>query len=273
MKKHVSRALCAALTLALVPTAALAASTDRNAYSAIASGLAIPVTGYVSERGVRAVPAPVLGHPRAVLVDAASATLHMMEGGRVVNSMKVIVGKPSAATPELQTSLTYATLNPYWHVPTDIARTLTAPNVLKHGTSYLRQRGYEVLSRFGPGGRVIDPETVDWEAVAAGRTIVYVRQQPGPANSMGEIKFSLAAGTDIYLHDTPKKELFQVEDRSLSAGCVRLEDAERFAQWLLGADVSLNASAPEQHIPLRRQVPVVITYLDSAARMQLASLR
>ena len=273
MIKLMNRALGAALTLALVPTAAFAVSPDRNAYPAIASGLAIPVSGFVSERGVRTVPAQPLRHHRAVLVDAASATLHMMEGGRVVDSMKVIVGKPSAATPELQTSLTYATLNPYWHVPTDIARTLTAPNVLKHGTSYLVERGYEVLSRFGPGARVIDPQTVDWESVAAGRTIAYVRQKPGPANSMGEIKFSLAAGTDIYLHDTPKKELFQVEDRSLSAGCVRLEDAERFAQWLLDGDVPLNASAPEQHIPLRRQVPVVITYLDPAARMQLASLR
>ena len=266
------RGLSAALTLALVPAAASGASSSRAAFPAISNGLAIPVPASVYARGAQPRANP-LNQERAVLIDAASATLHMIEGGRVVDSMKVIVGKPSAATPELRTSLTYATLNPYWHVPTDIARTLTAPNVLKHGTSYLTERGYEVLSRFGAGGSVIDPESVDWEAVAAGQAVAYVRQKPGPANSMGEMKFSLAAGSDIYLHDTPKKELFEQEDRSLSAGCVRLEDAERLAHWLLGGNTPLNASAPEQHVLLPRQVPVVITYLDAAARMQLASLR
>jgi murein L,D-transpeptidase YcbB/YkuD len=196
----------------------------------------------------------------------------MLEDGRIVGSMRVIVGKRSAATPELRTALTYATVNPYWHVPTDLARSLTAPNVLRYGTSYLKERGYEVLSGFGVGAQVIDPESVDWEAVAAGEATAYVRQKPGPANSMGEMKFSLAAGGDIFLHDTPRKELFDQEDRNLSAGCVRLEDAERFARWLLGPDAPLDAAAPEQHIALRRQVPVVITYLDPQIGTQLASL-
>lgn len=261
MRKYLKRTLCAALAFAFVPAAAVAAP-ERTALPAIGNGIGIPTTGPAAKK-----------QNRAVLIDAASATLHMMEGGRVVDSMKVIVGKPSAATPELRTSLTYATLNPYWHVPTDLARTLTAPNVLKHGTSYLEERGYEVLSKFGPDARVIDPESVDWQAVAAGRATAYVRQRPGPANSMGEMKFSLAAGDGIYLHDTPRKELFDEQDRSLSAGCVRLEDAERFARWLLGPNAPLEAAAPEQHIPLRRQVPVVITYLDPHARTQLAALR
>lgn len=270
MRNYLRRTLCAALTLALLPASAAAEAHDHTAFPAIAAGMAIPTDG--RSNGPLLAPAAKM-QDRAVLIDAASATLHMMEGGRIVDSMKVIVGKPSAATPELRTSLTYATLNPYWHVPTDLARTLTAPNVLKHGISYLEERGYEVLSRFGPGGRVIDPASVDWKAVAAGRAVAYVRQKPGPANSMGQMKFSLAAGGDIFLHDTPKKELFEEDDRNLSAGCVRLEDAERFARWLLGPNASLEVSAPEQHIALRRQVPVVITYLDPQARMQLAALR
>lgn len=268
MRTYLKRTLCALAALAVLP-AAPGAAADRSAFPALATGMAVSP----ESNRARTLRVPAARVNRAVLIDAASATLHMMEGGRIVDSMKVIVGKPSAATPELRTTLTYATLNPYWHVPTDLARTLTAPNVLKYGTSYLTDRGYEVLSSFGPGGRVIDPEDVDWKAVAAGRAAAYVRQKPGPANSMGEMKFSLAAGGDIYLHDTPRKELFQEDDRSLSAGCVRLEDAERFARWLLGPNAPLEASAPEQHIALRRQVPVVITYLDSSAQMQLAGLR
>lgn len=270
MEKLTKRALGAALALTLTPGMAAAATypaaPQAQSYSAIATGMSIPTSG-------RGFTAPAATNSRSVLVDAASATLFMMEGGRIVDTMKVIVGKPDAATPELRTTLTYATLNPYWHVPTDLARTLTAPNVLKHGTSYLTERGYEVLSSFGPGGRVIAPETVDWQAVADGREVAYVRQRPGPANSMGQMKFSLAYGGEIFLHDTPRKELFAQDDRSLSAGCVRLEDAPRLARWLLGSDAPLQASAPESQVALPKRVPITITYLDSYARMQLASLR
>ena len=269
MKNFPKRAICAALALTLTPGMAAAATypaaPQANSYSAIATGMSIPTPG-------RGFAAPVTNN-RSVLVDAASATLFMMEGGRIVDSMKVIVGKPSAATPELRTTLTYATLNPYWHVPTDLARTLTAPNVLKHGVSYLEERGYEVLSRFGPNAEVIDPRSVDWQAVADGRAVAYVRQRPGPANSMGQMKFSMASGGEIFLHDTPRKELFAQDDRSLSAGCVRLEDAPRLARWLLGGEAPLAASVPEKQLPLPRQVPITIAYLDNSARMQLASLR
>jgi len=255
--KILKRALCAALMAVLVPAApALAADSDGTAY---------PATDSISAIVPRSA-------PRSILIDAASATLFMIENGQVVDSMKVIVGKPGEPTPELNTSLTYATINPYWHVPADIARTLTAPNVLKQGTEYLTSHGYEVMSSFGPDGEVIDPNTVDWQAVADGRETVLVRQRPGPANSMGHMKFSLAAGDGIFLHDTPKKELFEQEDRNLSAGCIRLEDAPRLARWLLGDSVPLSADVPEEQIPMRSYVPVKITYLDPAAHMQLAAL-
>jgi murein L,D-transpeptidase YcbB/YkuD len=197
----------------------------------------------------------------------------MIEDGRIVDSMKVIVGKPSEPTPEVTTSLTYATINPYWHVPADIARTLTAPNVLKQGTKYLTDHGYEVVSSFDPDATVIDPDTVDWQAVADGRETVLVRQRPGPANSMGRVKFSLAVGDGIFLHDTPKKELFDQDERSLSAGCIRLEDAPRLARWLLGDSVPLTAPVPEDRIPIPAYVPVKIVDLGPAAQSELASLR
>ena len=252
------RALCAALVVGLVPAApAMAGSASEAAYPTVESdGSLVPEDA-----------------PRSILIDAASATLYMVENGRIVDSMKVIVGKPAEPTPEVRTSLTYATINPYWHVPADIARTLTAPNVLKQGDQYLIDHGYEVVSSFGPDGEVLDPDTVDWQAVADGSETVLVRQRPGPGNSMGRIKFSLAAGDGIFLHDTPKKELFEQDDRNLSAGCVRLEDAPRLARWLLGDSVPLSASTPEEDIPMASYVPVTITYLDPHTRSELVSLR
>jgi len=211
-------------------------------------------------------------HGRYVLVDANSARLYMIEDGRVQDSMRVIVGKPDTPTPELKSILNYETLNPYWHVTADLAKTLIAPRVLKDGNSYLTDRGYEVVSGWGPDAHVLSPDSVDWKAVAAGEAQVYVRQRPGPANSLGHFKFDLPNGDGIYLHDTPKKELFAQDERNLSHGCVRLEDAQRLARWLLGKDPPA-ASVPEENILLPRPVPITISYLDPGSQTQLAALR
>jgi murein L,D-transpeptidase YcbB/YkuD len=211
-------------------------------------------------------------HGRFVLVDANSARLYMMEDGRVEDSMKVIVGKPDTPTPELKDSIVYATLNPYWHVTPDLVKTIIAPRVLTEGDAYLNRQGYQVVSAFAPDARVIPADSVDWNAVAAGTSKVYVRQLPGPANSLGHFKFDLPNGEGIYLHDTPKKELFAQDKRDLSHGCVRLEDAEKLATWLLGTDPP-PVSAPEKAIPLPRPVPITISYLDPDTQTQLSALQ
>jgi murein L,D-transpeptidase YcbB/YkuD len=196
----------------------------------------------------------------------------MIEDGRVEDSMRVIVGKPDSPTPELKDTLNYETLNPYWHVPADLTRTLIAANVLKQGPSYLTQHGYEVVTAFAHDAQVIPADSVDWNAVAAGTQQIYVRELPGPANSLGHYKFDLPNGDGIYLHDTPKKELFAQDDRSLSHGCVRLEDAEMLAHWLLGKNPPA-PTAPEQYVLLPHPVPITISYLDPRTQTQLASLR
>lgn len=209
---------------------------------------------------------------RYVLVDAASARLYMINDGRVQDSMRVIVGKPETPTPALRDAINYETVNPYWHVTPDLAKTVIAPRVLKDGEAYLKMQGYEVLSSWGPDAQVLSPDSIDWKAVAAGTATVYVRQRPGPANSLGHFKFDLPHGDGIYLHDTPKKELFAQGDRNLSHGCVRLEDAQKLAQWLLGKDPPAT-SVPEQNILLPKAVPITISYLNARDQLQLAALQ
>ena len=261
------RLLCAALSLALVPAAAAAESPNAPGYPAIATGMSIPVPG--ASASAPAIPA----HGRHVLVDAASARLFMIENGQVVDSMRVIVGKPDSATPTLKSTIYHATLNPYWNVPVDLARKIIAPRVLKDGPSYLSKNGYQVLTRFGAGAQEISPDSVDWQAVADGSATVYVRQLPGPGNSMGRMKFGFTNNDGIFLHDTPKKELFAEASRQLSNGCVRLEDAERLARWMLGRDPAAEYAAPEQHVALPAPVHITIAYLDPMAQTQVASLR
>jgi murein L,D-transpeptidase YcbB/YkuD len=201
---------------------------------------------------------------RYVMVDTAGARLYMIEDGRIVDSMKVIVGKadPSTQTPMLGSTIYYATLNPYWHVSGDMVRSLIARNVLDQGLGYIRTHGYQVLAPDG-SGLLLNPAKVDWRAVAAGRETVQVRQLPGPGNSMGRIKIPFPNGSDIYLHDTPNKALFAQDDRTLSHGCIRLEDAERLGRWLLGRDPQAASRDPEQNVLLPRPVPIYVTYLTA----------
>ena len=221
-------------------------------------GDASPVVRANLERA-RAIPAA----GRFVLVDAAAAKLWMFEDGRAIDSMKVIVGKPQYATPMIASVIHYATVNPYWHVPDHLVREIVAANVVKQGTSYLTARGYEVVSEYSGNAEVLSPSSVDWKAVAAGEATAMIRQLPGAANSMGSVKFPFANGEGIYLHDTPDKALFAKDQRALSNGCVRLEDAPRLARWLLGRDPSAGSAEPEQYVRLPKSVPIYITYLTA----------
>lgn len=202
---------------------------------------------------------------RYIVVDSGSARLWMIEGNRVVDSMKVIVGKPSTQTPTLGSVIYYATLNPYWNVPPDLVRTLTAQRVLEQGLGYLSTRGYQVITKYGDDGELLNPAKIDWNAVAAGEQTVAVRQLPGPANSMGHLKFGFANPADVYLHDTPEKNLFGEFNRNLSNGCIRLEDAQRLGRWMLGREPTTNSNEPEQHLLLPQPVPIYLTYLTAHA--------
>jgi L,D-transpeptidase YcbB len=201
---------------------------------------------------------------RYIMVDAGSARLWMVENDRIVDSMKVIVGKPSTQTPMLASTIYRATLNPYWNVPQDMVQRLIAPRVIDQGVGYLKSHGYQVLSSYGDNAELIDAAKVDWRAVAAGREVVKVRQLPGPGNSMGQVKFSFPNSDDIFLHDTPKKELFASADRDVSNGCIRLEDAQRLSHWLFGRQVAAPSADPEQVVELPRPVPVYVTYFTAA---------
>lgn len=204
---------------------------------------------------------------RYIMVDAAAARLYMIENGRITDSMKVIVGKadPSTQTPMLASTIYYATLNPYWHVSGDMVRSLIAKNVLDQGIGYLKSHGYQVMPAAEGDDRLLDPAKVDWHAVADGREQVRVRQLPGPGNSMGRMKFGFPNAYDIYLHDTPVKGLFSQDDRGLSHGCIRLEDAARLGRWLMGRDPQVASTAPEQNVLLPAPVPIYVTYLTAQA--------
>ncbi len=201
---------------------------------------------------------------RYVMVDTTAARLRLIEDGREVDSMRVVVGKPGMETPLLAAYIRYALVNPYWNVPPDLVRKNIAPAVMREGEAALKRKNY-VLSTDWKSYTRVDPRKVDWPAIAEGRKSIWVRQLPGGANMMGAVKFMLPNEMGIYLHDTPDKSLFQRDNRHLSSGCVRLEDAPRLAQWLFGRPILGGDPAPDRRVGLPRPVPVFITYLTAVA--------
>ena len=178
--------------------------------------------------------------------------------------MKVVVGKPDEATPQMAGVIRYALFKPNWNVPPDLTQKVYAPRI-RTDLSALDALDMDVWSDYTANARKLDPKAVDWDGVVQGRQSVWLRQRPGPRNSMGAVKFMLPNTLGIYLHDTPNKGLFASDQRTFSAGCVRVEDYKRLARWLYGGDVGPTGDAPEQRFDLKAPTPVYITYLTAAS--------
>lgn len=208
----------------------------------------------------RLLPGPYTRH---IVVDASSGRLWYYELGKQVGAMRVVVGAKETQTPMLVGTLQWAVLNPYWNIPTYLARNSIAPRVLA-GRSLAAQR-IEALSDWSTTARPLAASEIDWEAVASGRREVRLRELPGGANSMGRVKFMFPNDEGIYLHDTPARDLLKKDDRHFSNGCIRLENAAELGKWLLRKPLSAASKQPEQAVPLPVPVPVYLTYITAAA--------
>jgi len=205
-----------------------------------------------------------------LLADTAGFVLRMYEGGRQSDVMRVVVGKEQQRTPSLVERMEYIEVNPYWNVPQSILEEEIAPAVAANGPGYLAGRNMEVVTGYGDDAYVLDPYEVDWDAARAGSNRFYVRQRPGPQNSLGRVKFMFPNEHDIYLHDTPADHLFAKELRVFSHGCVRVERPLDLAAWVLGGDVGTLREAlarPDNtQIGLPKKLPVYIAYFTAWPR-------
>lgn len=202
---------------------------------------------------------------RFMVVDSGSQTLTLFENGQRYDQMKVVAGKIEYPTPMMASIMYYIVYNPYWNAPDHLARKI-AENYLSMGPSYLKTRGYQVMSDWTVNATILPNDQVDWKGIAKGTVKARIRQKPSDDNSMGDLKFPFPNGQDIFLHDTPHKEYFARSTRTLSNGCVRLEDARRFGRWLLGKEpVAPNGDA-EVQVQLPQGVPIYLTYVTAQVR-------
>ena len=202
---------------------------------------------------------------RHIIVDAGSARIFMYETGSLVDSMRAVVGSEKTQTPMMAALIRYASVNPYWNLPPEFNVKMVAPRVLEQGLGYLSERKYEVFADFTEGSPRLDPAQVDWQAVSDGKLSLRIRRAPGPGNSMGDIKFMMPNDLGIYLHDTHDRTVFQKDNRWVSNGCVRVEDAQRLATWLFGAMPQPGDPNVEERVDMAEPVPVFLTYLTAAS--------
>jgi L,D-transpeptidase YcbB len=185
---------------------------------------------------------------RYVLVNIAGFELEVVDGGRVIETMNVVVGQQSTETPIFADSIRHVVVNPYWNVPDGIMERTIRP-AMARDPNYLASNDMEIFQ-----GRV--------------------RQRPGPMNSLGRYKFIFPNEHDVYLHDTPDGHLFARTERAFSSGCVRIERPRDFARMLLRLQSSQDpesldaifATGREQWIKLDRPLPVFLLYFTAWAQ-------
>jgi murein L,D-transpeptidase YcbB/YkuD len=149
--------------------------------------------------------------------------------------MKVVVGKPYWHTPVFSDQMTYLVLNPYWNVPRSIAIDEVIPKI-QNNPEYLFEQNMKVLSGWGEDQEEIDRTTIVWDDMNADTFKYRFRQEPGPKNPLGRIKFMFPNEFGVYLHDTPSKQLFERTVRVFSHGCIRLEKPLDLAEYVLRKD-------------------------------------
>jgi murein L,D-transpeptidase YcbB/YkuD len=206
---------------------------------------------------------------RYLWVNTAGFELREIESGQERLRMRAIVGTVDQATPSFSATARTLIINPYWNVPTRIARDKLFPRQRRNPT-FFAGRGFRVLQAQNGAWREIAPAAIDWTRVS-GETLPYrLRQDPGPKNSMGRLALALPNPFDVFLHNTPEPWLFARDQRTYSEGCVRIEHAEALALRLLrGSDwdaARLDAaieSLQHQTLTLPAPVPVYVLYLTS----------
>jgi L,D-transpeptidase YcbB len=184
-----------------------------------------------------------------ILVNIPEFILHVLENGKKVWDMNVVVGKEGHSTTQFTGTMNQIVFAPYWNIPPSIVTKEIMPEIEKDA-HYLEKNEME------------DQGDKDGDGIND------IRQLPGEKNALGKVKFLFPNSFDIYLHDTPAKSLFSRDKRAFSHGCIRLADAQKMAEYLLRNDEEWDAgkiqeamnTKEQKVVKLKEKAEVFITY-------------
>jgi murein L,D-transpeptidase YcbB/YkuD len=206
---------------------------------------------------------------RYIVVNTAAFNLAAIDNNRIEFTMWVVIGKEQRQTPVINGNMHTIVINPYWTVPVKLVFEDLIP-AQQANPNYMKRRKIRVLRNVAQNIQV-DPVKTDWSKYNMDNFPYVVRQDPGPRNPLGDIKFLFSNKHDIYLHDTPKQYLFNRNKRAFSAGCIRIEKPVQLATFLLADQPAWNAtsinraiaSKKTQSLKLTKRTPVYLLYLTS----------
>jgi murein L,D-transpeptidase YcbB/YkuD len=205
--------------------------------------------------------------PRYVIANIPGFDVAAMEQNTVHARHTAIFGKMNRETPAFSDSIEYIIFNPWWDVPDSIARADKLP-LFRRDPGVVSRLGYRVFDR---QGQAVNPADINWADVSAASFPYRLRQAPGPANALGQVKIMFPNPHNVYLHDTPDRSLFDADHRTFSSGCIRVKEPLDLAAWLLEdtpgwdrthIDAAV-ASRAETRVDLLAPVPVYVVYFTA----------
>ena len=199
-----------------------------------------------------------------IVVNVAGYHSSYIKDGQMVWQGRAQVGRPLRQTPSFKAEMTYLVFNPTWTVPPTILAQDYLP-FLKQDPGYVSRKGLKVIDR---AGRAIEPWQIDWSHYSANYSPYLLRQDPGPRNALGRVKFIFPNDHAVFLHDTPNQKLFDRTTRAFSSGCIRVENALDLARLLLNDEAQWNRksidrvieSGKTRTVSLHAPVPVLLLY-------------
>ena len=202
---------------------------------------------------------------RYLFINLANYQLSAIENGNKKLDMRVIVGRKTRPTPSFTSQMNHLVFNPYWNVPRKLAKLDLLPKQ-QADLNYFYLKDIRVFSTENGQKIEHDPYTIDWGSLSRRNFPYTLRQDPGIHNALGQLKFMFPNQWDIYLHDTSHKELFTESNRSLSSGCIRVEDPIALANFSLVEDNSQQTvldmiiSKENRGLKLTKSLPIYAVY-------------
>ncbi len=198
-------------------------TTDGAVGKGTLAEMNVPVTKRINQIRINLERARwVMHHPEDdfLIVNIAGFYVKHFKNKKQVFTSRVIVGKYNKMTPIFKDTMEYIILNPTWTLPYSIATHETLPK-LKKNPGYLAAKHMVIMNR---SGKILDPYKINFHEYSSGNFPFTIRQEAGPWNALGQVKFIFPNKNSIYLHDTPSRSLFNREERAFSHGCIRTED-------------------------------------------------
>ena len=207
-----------------------------------------------------------------LVVNIAGFNMRRVQNDSITFFSPVIVGRQYHESPIFKGKMIYIEMNPTWTLPYSIATKETLPK-LKKDPSYLAKKNMIIMDR---NGKKLDPNTIDFSKYSAGNFPFIIRQEPGPNNALGQVKFIFPNKYSVYVHDTPGRYLFNREDRAFSHGCIRLQKKWELLMslmddpevWNMDKINEILASEKTTRINLPKPEEIIILYWTAGADKQ-----